>query len=564
MKTKIKRKNSMSVYDILATRGVDYNLLFTLDENDKRDAFDFTNMDKVVDLINQAYSGEHKILYVIDTDTDGITSFSIAYNYFKSLYPKKKVDFFMNQGKKHGIFLDEKKIDNLEKDDTLIVFDAASNDIENIKILLDKGVNVIINDHHDIEEKNIDKINTLKEYKNYAICTPQLEKFESHLTGAGMAQKVIEAYDEKFGYENSEFYRDLAAVGCIADMEQFDNEIGYYIDKGLGKIHNLLLNAIVEKNRFNIGNELTAQDVSFSIAPLLNALVRVGSEEERELVIQSIIEPNIVNVPSKKRGAKDGDTEELHDQAARIMNNIKARQKRQVDKAIKEAKRFDNGNTVILLTIEDNKNFTGLIANKIAGEEGRPCLVLWSNDDKAFSGSARCPLDLDYKQFLLDSGFVEFAAGHSQAFGLGCSKKDLDNILDLKLPEIEEYILVDAEIDFDKLNLKDCEELLRFDKFYMSGFERPMIRVNNITTETIYDLGKSFTNKGFNVKPNDKISFIKFNGLTMNELEDVKKSNSIDIVGELNINSYDNSIQFIIKDYLLHENNSDNDYEYEF
>lgn len=412
MKTKIKRKNSTNVYDILATRGVDYSLLFTLDENDKRNPFDFTDMDKAIDLIHNAYTGNKKICYIVDSDTDGHTSFSIAYNYFKSIYPNKSVDYFMNEGKRHGIYLIEPKLQQLEEGDTLIVFDAASNDVESIKILLDKNINVVVNDHHDIEEKNIDKINVLKKYKNYAICTPQLENFECRLTGAGMAQKVIEAYDKKYGYSNSEFYRDLAAVGIVADMEQFSNENAYYLDKGLSNIYNPLLKAIVEKNRFNIGSELTAQDISFSIAPLINALIRVGTQEERDLMLKASITPEMIQVPSKKRGAKEGDTEELHEQAARIMTNVKARQKRQVDKAIKEAKRLDEGNTIILLTVENNKNFTGLIANKIAGEEGRPCLVLWSKDDKSYNGSARCPINMDFKQFLLDSNLVDFAAGY--------------------------------------------------------------------------------------------------------------------------------------------------------
>lgn len=411
MKTKIKRKNSTNVYEILKTRGVNYDLLFTLDENDKRNPFDFTDMEKAIDLIHKAYTGDKKICYIVDVDSDGCTSFSIAYNYFHSLYPNKSVDYFMNADKKHGIFLTETKIQQLEEGDTLIVFDAGSNDIKQVKELLKKGVNIVLGDHHLIEKENIDKIKKLRDNENYAICTPQLENFECHLTGAGMAQKFIEAYDEKYNYNNSEFYRDLAAVGIVADMEQFSNENAYYLDKGLNNIYNPLLKAIIEKNRFNIGDTLTAQDISFSIAPLINALIRVGTQEERDLMLKASITPELIQVPSAKRGAKKGDTEELHEQAARIMNNVKARQKRQVDKAIKESEFLDENNTIIVLTEEKNKNFTGLIANKIAGEKGRSCLVLWNKDNELYSGSARCPIDIDFKQFLLDSGLVEFAAG---------------------------------------------------------------------------------------------------------------------------------------------------------
>lgn len=412
LKTKIKNKNSLSIYDILKTRGVEYDLFFTLDEEDKRDPFEFKNMYKAIDLIHNAYNNDSKICYIIDTDTDGITSFSIAYNYFKLIYPNKKIEYFMNKDKKHGIFLEEEKISNLNTGDTLIVFDAGSNDVDQCEKLINKGINVVIVDHHDIEFDSLLKIENLSNNDSYAIVSPQLEVFKCNLTGAGMAEKIIEAYDKEYNFHNSEMFYDLAAVGCIADMEQFSNEIAFYIDKGLSlNPENYLLNAMINANKFNIGDEMTAQDVSFSIAPSINALIRVGTIEERKLMIEAFITQKLLNVKSTKRGAKEGDIEELHQQVARIMNNVKARQKRQVDKAIQTADKFDDGNIIILLTIEDNKNFTGLIANKIAGETGRPCLVLWSKDDNYYTGSARCPLNINFKQFLLNSKLVDFAAG---------------------------------------------------------------------------------------------------------------------------------------------------------
>lgn len=150
MKTKIRRKNSTNVYEILKTRGVNYDLLFTLDENDKRNPFDFTDMEKAIDLIHKAYTGDKKICYIVDTDVDGTTSFSIAYNYFHSLYPNKSVDYFMNSGKRHGAFLEEPKLQQLEEGDTVIIFDAAENDWGEIDYLLKKGVNVVVGGHHEI------------------------------------------------------------------------------------------------------------------------------------------------------------------------------------------------------------------------------------------------------------------------------------------------------------------------------------------------------------------------------------------------------------------------------
>ena len=152
---------------------------------------------------------------------------------------------------------------------------------------------------------------------------------------------------------------------------------------------------------------------------------------------------------------------------------------------------------------------------------------------------------------------------HSCAFGCGINKKDIYKLLDLQLPDNDNTIEIDAEIDFDDLNYDDFENILKFDKFYMSGFDRPVIRVNNIPLDKTHELGKSFSNKGFVVKPNEEISFIKFNGLSMDELRQVLDGSSMNLVGSINRNSYDKKIQLIIEDYEVSDS-QDNNNNYEF
>jgi hypothetical protein len=80
----------------------------------------------------------------------------------------------------------------------------------------------------------------------------------------------------------------------------------------------------------------------FYIAPPLNAVTRVGSLEEREMLFTSFINGKKI-VPSTKRGAATDATETVTEQAVRIAMNARARQKKVVDQ-IKQSEqtRFDS------------------------------------------------------------------------------------------------------------------------------------------------------------------------------------------------------------------------------
>lgn len=100
-----------------------------------------------------------------------------------------------------------------------------------------------------------------------------------------------------------------------------------------------------------------------------------------------------------------------------------------------------NDNSVIVCTCEPGmieRNLQGLVANKIMAMYQKPCLVLTRNrtkdDDKDYyRGSARnygySELK-DLRQLCLDSNLVEYAQGHSSAFGFSIAADLLDEFVD--------------------------------------------------------------------------------------------------------------------------------------
>ena len=270
------------------------------------------------------------------------------------------------------------------------------------------------------------------------------------LSGAGVVYKFCKYFDMKYGYDYADEFLDLAAVGIIGDvMELNDIETRYIVKNGLSEIKNFGLNRFIMSQSFNIGGtkEITPTDVSFSITPLVNAIIRVGTMSEKETLFKAFISGPTDREPSTKRGAKPGDTEVIADKAARVARNAKNHQQSMVKDSLamiesKIAKEELDNNKILLVALDDeesrfvNPNLTGLIAMKLASEYNRPSILIRAANDDVYKGSLRvnsnspienfnkfeyaytldffCPICQDWQpmlasgQEMVDSEIVEF------------------------------------------------------------------------------------------------------------------------------------------------------------
>lgn len=113
------------------------------------------------------------------------------------------------------------------------------------------------------------------------------------LTGAGVAYQFCRRYDEVCGTNFADEFIDLAALGVIGDMGSvLDMENRYIITKGLSNVKNYFFKTIAIKQAYSITkqmasswseiqNHLTPITVAFYIVPLINAMIRVGTQAEK-------------------------------------------------------------------------------------------------------------------------------------------------------------------------------------------------------------------------------------------------------------------------------------------
>ena len=111
-------------------------------------------------VLKRAIDSQSDICVVVDCDCDGYTSSAILINYLYDLDPdftENHVHYYMHEGKQHGLSDCMDWIEDISPS-LVIIPDAGSNDIKYLQQLEDNDIDVIILDHHEIEDKKKDEV----------------------------------------------------------------------------------------------------------------------------------------------------------------------------------------------------------------------------------------------------------------------------------------------------------------------------------------------------------------------------------------------------------------------
>ena len=378
-------------------------------------------------LINCVKNNEN-CLVVVDSDCDGYTSSALLINYLHDAFPswtENKVKYFLHSGKQHGL---SDCIDLAKNYDLVILPDSSSNDYEYHKQLKD----VIVLDHHEADMISQDACiinNQLSDYPN------------KELSGVGVTWQFCRYLDSLLNTSYANEYLDLVALGNMADMMSLKSlETKHLILKGFKEenLKNPFIYGMAQKNSYSLGEHITPMGAAFYIAPFVNAMVRSGTLEEKEILFKSMLKTEAFKeIPSNKRGHKPGEMERLVDQALRTATNVKNRQTRAQDAGLEFLENLIEKNNlldhkVLLFLLEPgqvDRNIAGLIANKFMAKYQRPCCILTkvTEDNNgevrvSYQGSAR-GYDksgiTNFKDICEAAPGTMYAQGHQGAFGLG-------------------------------------------------------------------------------------------------------------------------------------------------
>jgi single-stranded-DNA-specific exonuclease len=538
-----------------------------------------------------------KAVIIVDADCDGYTSAALLGNYLYDAFPSfyDGIEWFMHEGKQHGLADAMMFVESIGPD-LVIIPDAGSNDYEFHKQLQEDGIKVLILDHHEAEQGA----------SQYAITiNNQLSDYDNKfLSGVGVVWQFCRYLDKIMQTEYSYEYLDLVALGLMADMMSLQSiETKHLIQKGFepANIKNPFIFGMWEKNRFKLGDNITPMGAAFYIAPFVNAMVRSGTMEEKELLFSSMLKDRaFVQIPSNKRGHKVGEMERVVDQALRTATNVKNRQTRAEEAGMNfvEGRIADDHmlekHKVLMFLLEPgdvDKNIAGLIANKIMAKYQRPCCMLTKTevpievksvatpsvtplDDPGYisiskevktgivySGSARgCDKVgiTEFKDICAGTGLTEFVAGHQGAFGLGIKEENMDEFMrktDEALKDMpdEATYRVDYIWDARVVDPAAIIEIGEMDAYWGKDMDEALVAVTNIQiTKDMLTMMKSNTAKI--TLPGD-ISIIKFR-MPDEEFEQLYSETGfieIDAVCKCNINEWNGNryAQLFLEDYNI-------------
>lgn len=455
-----------------------------------------------------------KIAIVVDSDCDGYSSAALMYNYTKAINPDIEIKWFIHEGKQHGVEdLVSDIIDYAPK--LLIIPDAGTNNIEECNEIIDNGIDIIILDHH-IQDRTGSKaiiINNQcsEKYDNKALC------------GAAVVYKFCKYIDKCINNNCADKFVDLAALALISDMMDVTPlENRYIINTGLHSINNFLVDSFIEKQSFSLGEKLTPIGVAFYIVPLINGMIRVGTQEEKEVLFEAFINP-MKQIDSTKRGHKAGELENICVQAVRSCVNAKNRQDRTKEKISDlldiQIQNYCLDEHKILLIEADEETFdselTGLIAMQISARYHKPVLLGKKGLDNMLKGSIRncanSPIS-DLKEFLLSSGYFDYVSGHPNAAGFGIELSNIDKFIAWADTQLENVNFNEGCYEVDLITnsmdqyLSDIiTDLSQFTETYGQGFPEPIVAITDIAVSK-----KDFSIMG---KNQDTVKFIK-DGIT--------------------------------------------------
>ena len=376
------------------------------------------------------------------------------------------------------------------------------------------------------------------------------------------------------GTEYADDYIDVVMLGLVGDMMDIRNyETKYLIKQGLTHIRNPFIKGMAEKNSYSLGSQLTPIGVAFYIVPLVNAVTRVGTQDEKELLFTSMLEWRSFDlVPSTKRGCS-GQTETIVEQAVRTCTNVKNRQTRSQDAAVEAIETYIQNNNLLdhkLLIVKLDSSFKidptirGLIANKFMAKYQRPVgLLTYVPDEDAWMGSARGYEKsklTDFRQFCRNSGLVFQAEGHANAFGLGIKNDQIDEFIayaDEKLKDVEfsPSYKVDFIFSCDTVRPKDILDIGSMKSVWGQNVGEALVVLERVNvTKDMVTLMSRDRNPTLKIQLPNGIACIKFKSseeeyesFLMNDIGCV----TLNIVGKCEVNKYFNNEtpQIIIEDY---------------
>ncbi len=465
-------------------------------ETDLHDPFLLHDMDIAVTRILDAMKKDQKVVIYSDYDCDGIPGAVILHDFFKMVGFGNFTNYIPHRHYE-GFGFSTYAVGKLSEDavELIITIDCGTTDVEAAALAKEKGIDVIITDHH--EPKQSEK-KELMFPQAHAIVNPKIGDTYPFggLCGAGVVFKLAQALIAKGVQEHmfeikpglEKWWLDMVGIATIADMVPLTGEnraLAYYGLQVLRKSRRPGLQQLLRKQGVQ-QRSLTEDDIGFTIGPRINAASRMDNPEDAFCLLTTTDEGDA--------GARAAHLEKLNNERRGLV----AAMTKEAHKRLKDI--VEVPDVLVMGNPDWRPALVGLVANKLAEEYKRPAF-LWGRDGNGvIKGSCRSDGRVSVVRLMegVTDHFDEHG-GHHQSGGFSVVEGSIHTFskaLNDAYVALGEGALIDEELLVDlSLELHDIDTAFLREQVSLSPFgvhnPKPLYEFKDIEPTSVDIFGKT-------------------------------------------------------------------------
>lgn len=379
-----------------------------------------TNLEKAGNRILHAIRENESVQILGDYDVDGVTSTTLLVSFLKLFGSLPRFIVPRRLGEGYGMSRQViARAISAGKPSLFIALDCGTNSVEEVAHLQSLGVDVIIIDHHQSTQGTPEGCILVNPHiyddedspwRN--LCTVGLVFKLVH----GMVKILREQGNEEAHQIQLKDYLDLVALGTVADLVPLRDENRILVCYGLRELrqsNRCGIQALSQVSGLGIeGRDLRASDISFKLAPRINASGRLA---DAVLPIEMLLSENYQDSLQFAR-----QLDEMNTERQRIERGIVSEAETQVEE------RYKDYHGVVVFSDSWHPGVVGIVASRLTNILKKPVIVLGAEGTVA-KGSGRSIPGLDLVNALTDCGpmLTEFG-GHPMAVGLSLEQVDVE------------------------------------------------------------------------------------------------------------------------------------------
>ena len=511
------------------------------------------DVDKAVEILRNKIKEKKRIRIIGDYDIDGVVSTFILIKGLKRA--GALADTYIPDRVADGYGIHEHLIERAVNDgiDVIVTCDNGIAAYNEITMAKEKGMTVIITDHHEIPYKETEDGRELILPPADAIVNPKQPDCnypEKRLCGAVVALKLVTALYEACGIPEKELedFLELGAIATVGDVMDLQGENRILVKEGLKRLShtsNKGLRELIRANGLEDG-PITAYHVGFVLGPCINASGRLDTAARSLKLLCAETEDEAAKLAGDLTAlnqSRKALTEEGKEAAIRIVEETEIGQDR-----------------VLVIYLPDcHESLAGIIAGRIREKYNKPVFVL-TKGETMVKGSGRSIESYSMFEELVKCGdLIEQYGGHPMAAGLSIKEENLEEFrrrlnenCTLTEKDLAPKILIDVPRPVSYINKEIVEEISLLEPFG-KGNTKPIFAQKGLHVLSSRILGKN--RNVVKLQLSDCAGCVMeavYFGEADEFVNQVKNSSSIAVTYYPEINRYQGreTLQIVIRNYL--------------